>query len=292
MTLRPSIETKLQEGTKVLDRAGVLNPKREALAIWAALAGVQLGDVWLRREDDARADDSSRFKAAVMRRASGEPLPYVVGSTGFRTLDIKVDNRALIPRPETEGLIDRVIDWGKEKSVSGSKDWGVAVDVGTGTGCLALSLAVECEFRLVVGIDSSAQALELALENVELVSPKTPVELKHGQFLEPLAGRPIDVLVSNPPYVSLAEYALLESCVKQHEPREALVSEHQGLEHTRRLLEDGFSAVAPGGLIAIEVDSTRAGAVMGLARSAGWTHPHIEDDLFGRPRYFLANKER
>ena len=164
MPRRPTIELELREGTRVLDDAGILNPKREATAIWASLAGCLPGDVWLGREEEAPEDLSTRFREALKRRATGEPLPYVVGKTGFRTIEIKVDRRALIPRPETEGLVEVVLAWAKKREERKQGAWGVAVDVGTGTGCVALSLAVEGRFEKIVATDISEAALELAAE--------------------------------------------------------------------------------------------------------------------------------
>ena len=288
---QPSIEVELRAGTRVLNHAGILNPKREATAIWASLTGNQLGDVWLMRDAEAPQAHSSRFREALARRASGEPLPYVVGVTGFRKLDLKVDRRALIPRPETEGLVDWVLAWGNRRTSAEAARWGVAVDVGTGTGCIALCLAVEGNFERVVATDNSIQALELAGENVSSIAPETPVELRSGSLLEPLGGLVADVIVSNPPYVTAAEHAGLDAGVRDFEPRDALVSGLDGMNHTRALLEGARSRLVSGGLVAIEVDSNRAGAVLELADQLGWSNARVEADLFGRPRFFLATKE-
>jgi release factor glutamine methyltransferase len=291
MPERPSIEGVLREGEQVLDEAGILNPKREATAIWAALAGCLPGDVWLRRAEEAPEDLASLFREALTRRAAGEPLQYVVGVSGFRTLELKVDRRALIPRPETEGLVDRVLEWGKSRTCPQADNWGVAVDVGTGTGCIALSLAVEGNFERIIATDISDSALQLAAENVGEVAPETPVELRRGYLLDPLGEQIVDVIVSNPPYVTTSEYTGLDTGVSDFEPWEALVSGADGMGHTRELLEGAASRLAPGGLLAIEVDSTRADVVIDLARQMGWPNARVEADLFGRPRFLHATKE-
>ena len=291
MPARLSIEFELRDASSILDRAGILNPKREAIAIWASLSGAQPGDVWLRREDEAPERESKRFREAVHRRASGEPLPYVVGTTGFRKLDLKVDRRALIPRPETEGLVERVLERCSRVTSGRVGSWGVAVDVGTGTGCIALSLAVEGNFRRVLATDNSKAALDLAAENIELVAAETPVEALRGSLLDPIGETVADVIVSNPPYVTTSEYDMLESGVSSFEPRNALVSGEDGLSHTRELLESALDRLVPGGLIAIEVDSTRAEMAQDLACRLGWPNARVEADLFGRPRFLLATKE-
>ena len=288
---RPSIEVELREGTRVLDQGGILNPKREATAIWAALTGTLMGDVWLMREDEAQPDHSLRFREALERRAHGEPLPYVVGITGFRKLSLKVDKRVLIPRPETEGLVERVIDWCRCRERGSTSSWGVAIDVCTGSGNIALSLAVEGEFERIVATDSSTDALAVAMDNRDSLDLVTPVEFVHGNLLDPVGDTVADVIVSNPPYVTSAEYAVLDTGVRNFEPQMALVSGEDGMHHTKALLRDANSRLCPGGLVAIEVDSNRAGEVLELADEFGWQNPNIEADLFGRSRFFLANKE-
>ncbi len=286
-----SIKAVLLEGTRMLHEAGIPNPRRESIAIWAAMTGLNAGDVWLRRDCEALDADSRRYREALLRRSHGEPLPYVVGETGFRKLDLKVDGRALIPRPETEGLVDWVLDWGQRRTGAGADDWGVAVDVGTGTGCIALSIATEGRFTRVFATDISTSALELAASNVEAVSPVTPVELRKGFLLEPLGDMIVDVVVSNPPYISAPEYATMDRGVTEFEPRDALLSGTDGMHHTRVVLESAIHRLAEGGLIALEVDSTRAGAVVDYAKRLGWSEVRLEDDLFERPRFFLATKE-
>jgi release factor glutamine methyltransferase len=210
--------------------------------------------------------------------------------TGFRKLHLKVDQRVLIPRPETEGLVELVLAWCRKRGPASSSAWGIAVDVGTGSGNIALSLAFEGEFERVVAIDSSADALEVASNNKKLLAPKTPVDFVHGNLLDPIRDVVAHVVVSNPPYVTTTEYLGLDSSVRDYEPQNALVSGVDGMNHTRTLLNGAKRRLVPGGLIAIEVDSTRAEAVLDLANQIGWRDARVEADIFGRPRFFLANK--
>ena len=281
-----SIATALGEATADLERAGVLNPRREATAIWAALEGTKPGDVWLKREGDAPAEVTEEFWEAVRLRVSGTPFPYAVGRTGFRALDLKLDRRALIPRPETEGLVELVLEWGKREG--GRRKGGVAADIGTGCGCIALSLAVEGFFDRVIAVERSSGAAALARENVERTAATTPVEVRDGDLLAPLAGERCRVIVSNPPYLTVAEYAALDPAVAQYEPRAALVSGDDGLEATGRLLAGAAPLLEPGGALFLEIDERRADAVRALAREHGWRRIGIHHDLFGRPRYALA----
>jgi len=279
---RPSsIANALELAAEHLQRAGVLNARREATALWAALAGVRPGDVWLGRDGEPDAPVVDRFWAAVERRASGVPFPYVVGHVAFRTLQLRCDPRALIPRPETEGLVGLVLEWAKGEG-------GIAADVGTGTGCIALALAVEGPFERVIAVERSPEAAALARENVALVRPSVPVEVRDGALLGPLAGARYRAIVSNPPYVTAAEYDALDPSVREHEPRAALVSGADGLATTRALFAGAARLLAPGGVLAVEIDERRDDAVRALAHEHGWARLGIHDDLFGRPRYALA----
>ncbi|HEX4633618.1 MAG TPA: peptide chain release factor N(5)-glutamine methyltransferase [Gemmatimonadales bacterium] len=278
-----SVGEALSKATERLQQAGVLNPKRESTALWAAVEGRTPGDVWLNRDGAALPELADRFWKAVGRRAGGAPFPYAVGRAGFRTLDLLVDARALIPRPETEGLVGLVLEWAGNRGGQ-----GLAADVGTGTGCIALALAQEGDFAQVVATERSPQAVSLARENVARVNPRVPVEVSEGDLLGPLAGSRYRVIVSNPPYLTDAEYDALEPSVRVFEPREALVSGADGLDATRALLAGAAPLLEPGGLLALEIDERRGSEVRTLAHEYGWRRIGIHDDLFGRPRFALA----
>ena len=279
---RSSIAQALDAAAEQLERAGVLNAKREATALWAAVEGSKPGDVWLKREGAPEPPVAEQFWDAVRRRSSGIPFPYAVGRASFRTLELKIDPRALIPRPETEGLVDLVLQW------AGRRPNGVAVDVGTGSGCIALALAVEGMFERVIATERSPETAALARDNVALVNPRTPVEIREGDLLTPLAGGRYRVIVSNPPYLTAEEYEALATSVRLFEPKDALVSGLDGLEATRALFAGAAALLEPGGTLVLEIDERRADRVHTLAREHGWGRIGIHNDLFGRPRYALA----
>ena len=280
-----SVGEALRRAAERLQQAGVLNPRRESTALWAAVDGRSPGDVWLDRESRAGPEVTERFWAAVGRRVEGAPFPYAVGRAGFRSLDLLADPRALIPRPETEGLVGLVLEWAANR---GGDRRGLAADVGTGTGCIALALAMEGDFAGVVATERSAGAAALARENVARVAPAVPVEVREGNLLEPLAGARYRVIVSNPPYLTEAEYEALEPSVRAFEPREALASGPDGLAATRGLLAGAAPLLEPGGILAFEIDERRGDEVRRLAHEHGWRRIGIHDDLFGRPRFALA----
>jgi release factor glutamine methyltransferase len=281
-----SVASLVVEAAARFAAAGFREPKRGAWRLWGAVAGVPAGQAWLEAGRAAPADLVARFERAVADRLSGMPFAYAAGTAAFRTLELAVDRRVLIPRPETEGLVERVLARARERG-----RWGVAADIGTGSGCIALSLAVEGRFSRIVATDLSADALDVARENAARVRARAPVEFRQGDLVSPLQGETVDVLVSNPPYVSAEEWDRLEPGVREWEPRAALVGGTDGLRHTEALLRAGRASVAPGGLIAIEIDSRRAAAALALARALGWEEARLEEDLFGRLRFLLATRE-
>jgi release factor glutamine methyltransferase len=269
----------LAELAATLRRAGIAEPRREALRLWSELSGRPSADVLLDQDASPDPDLVRALRLAAERRAGGEPFAHVVGRTGFRHLVLRSDRRALIPRPETEGLVDLLLARVRT---------GRAADVGTGTGALALSLASEGGFSTVVGVELSVEALALAAENRARLEVR--VELLRGDLCAPLGSGRFDALVSNPPYLSAEEYAALDPSVRDWEPAAALVSGRDGLESTVRLLDEGRAVLHEGGWLALEVDCSRAGQCAGRAAALGWTDIAVHADLFGRDRYLLARR--
>jgi len=191
----------------------------------------------------------------------------------------RTDRRALIPRPETEGLVDLVLAKRRD---------GVVADICTGTACIALALADEGRFDAVHAVELDADALALATENVR--GSGLRVRLHQGDLVAPVLGLGLDVLVSNPPYIAAEEYQGLDPSVRDWEPKLALESGRDGLEHTRRLLDEGRGALRSGGLVALELDANRAGPSAELAQTFGWTDIAVHRDLYGRERYLTARR--
>jgi release factor glutamine methyltransferase len=231
----------------------------------------------------------ARAVVALDRRLHGAPLAYAVGRAAFRHMTLAVDERVLIPRPETEQLVDLVLDAMRE--VNG--DGGIAVDVGTGSGAIALALATEGSFDAVYATDISADALAVARANAQAMheSLKAPVEFLQGSLLAPLPRRSVRVVVSNPPYIALGEAGGLPASVRDWEPAVALYGGMDGMQPTAQLVRDAAAVLEPGGLLALEVDVRRAALVAErVSADVRYAQVLVLLDLTGRERFVLARR--
>jgi release factor glutamine methyltransferase len=273
----------------VLEGAEVANARRESHELYSLLVRRPTSAAWLEREQPIAPRVRAAFETAVRRRAAGWPLGYAAGVADFRGHWIEVDRRVLIPRPETEALVDLVLEWSKGAPRVAAPL--VVADACTGSGAIAIALALEATVPMrLVATDCSAEALAVARLNVEALRLGDRIALRHGDLLEPLAGEPVDAVVSNPPYVASAEWEGLEPSVRDYEPREALVSGVDGLGAIRALAPQAYAALRPGGLLALEVDARRAGDAAALAAAAGFVSCTVLQDLCGRPRYLRARR--
>ncbi len=221
-----------------------------------------------------------RMEALLRRRAGGEPLAYVVGSREFYGLDFHVDPRVLVPRPETELLVDAAIEYAGGRRGDGAVS---ICDVGTGSGAIAVALAAHLPGAIVYATDSSVGALEVAALNAERHGVLDRVRLVECDLLDGVPG-PVDVIVSNPPYVRSSEIPTLQREVRW-EPRAALDGGPDGMAVMRRLFERAPAFLRPGGFMAVEIDPRQRGAALGMAKAAfGGASVACSDDLAGRPR--------
>jgi len=262
---------------------GVEDPRLEAELLLGAALGVRRLDLHLDPEAAVPPEAAVAFEASVERRLRGEPLQYVLGETEFRELRLRVDRRVLIPRPETEVLVEEVLRW-----AAGRRD-PAALDVGTGSGAIALSLAREGRFRRIVATDVSAAALEVARENAERLGLADRVEFREGPLFEPVRGERFDVVVSNPPYISEAERPFLPREVREWEPAVALFAGEEGLAVLAALVREAPLHLEEGGLLALEVGLGQAAEVVRRLEAAGrYGPPRVVRDLAGRDRVVLA----
>ncbi len=264
---------------------GVEGGRLDAEHLIAEALGKERLELYLQFDRPLAAEELATFKPLLLRRGRREPLQYILGRTGFRELELKTDRRALIPRPETETLVGEVLAWAAERDGLLS-----AIDIGTGTGAIALSLLTEGSFARVVGTDSSEEALELARENAGAAGVDGALELRAGSLFEPLEpGERFDVVVSNPPYVRDGDAPDLAPEITEWEPPGALFAGPAGLDVIRALVTDAPDRLNEGGLLALEVGDGQADDVAGLIRERqAFGEAVVRKDLAGRPRVVMA----
>ncbi len=272
--------TLITEAADRLAEAGVASPRHDAEALAAHVLGVPRGRLAL---VDAADWEPVRlaYAAAVARRAAREPLQHVVGSAPFRRLELAVGPGVLIPRPETELLVDVVLDWLRTSRLAAPR----IVDLGTGTGALALSLADEAA-ATVWAVERDPAALEWASRNIAATG--LAVELVAGDMADALAelDGTVDVVVSNPPYLPLGLLPALEPEVRDHDPAGALVAGADALAAIRTVESSARRLLTPGGLVVVEHGDDQGASAP--ACFAGWHDVTDHLDLAGRPRYLTA----
>lgn len=285
MTLLPWREVR-REGLERLCAVGVDDPEQELRWIVEQASGCTAAEQVAVLDHPVTERERRSVEEMVTRRCTGEPLQYVLGRWGFRTLDLLVDRRVLIPRPETEvvaGLaIDALTDLGRP---------GVAVDLGTGSGAIALSLAAECWPQVEVwATDASVDALAVARANLAGLGRRAAVvRLVEGDWFEALPTElrgEVDVVVANPPYV--AAHEPLPAEVTDWEPRDALVPGPTGLEDIEHIVAEAPAWLTGTGTLVVEIGETQGSAVQQMAVAAGFSQVAILPDLAGRDRTLAA----
>ncbi len=269
----------LAHGTSVLAEAGIDTARLEAELLLAKACddcARALLYMELRRELSPEAEEG--YEALLARRARREPLAYVLGHWGFRRLTLKTDKRALVPRPETEIVVERVLE-----HLDGVVEPAV-LDVGTGTGAIALAIVDEHPRARVTAIDASEDALALARENLELLGINGRVRLVEHDLTEGLGHDAFDLVVSNPPYIEPEDIETLQPEVRDWEPRIALVA-HGATEAVARAATE---ALRPGGWVVLEIAENQAVSVAGLLRDLGYERLRVSPDMAGRDRVIEA----
>ena len=271
-----------------LTEKGVETGRLDAEWLLSAALGVDRLQLYLQYDRPLSPEEREAFKPLLRRRAGREPLQYIIGRTGFRQLELKTDPRVLIPRPETEMLVQEVLDW----AAAGRGSLGRVCDVGTGTGAVALSLAAEGACTRVVATDVSQRALSVAADNAERYDLGGLVEFREGPLFEPLEeGERFDIIVSNPPYIAESERAGLQPEVRDWEPPEALFAGKDGLDVIRQLVAGAPEHLLAGGLLAFECGLGQAKNIATDLNSIGaFAAVRIRPDLTGRPRFVMAER--
>jgi len=264
---------------------GVENGRLDAELLLAHVLNTSRLDLYLQFDRPLKPEELSAFKALLRRRVAREPLQYILGRTAFRELNLRTDPRALIPRQETEVLVGEVLDWASRRGKPLT-----ALDVGTGSGAIALSLLKEGRFQRAVGTDPSSEALDLARENAIDHGLAEKLDLREGPGFEPLGvGERFDVIVSNPPYVSDACESSLQPEIRDWEPASALFAGKDGMDVLLDLIEGVAPFLEPGGLFATEIGDGQGPDVARAMEGTGTFHlVSIRPDLAGRDRVVLG----
>ena len=271
-----SVRDALDSALIALTAAGCDTPRLDAELLLADAMGVDRAVIVSDPGRGLAPEEARRFQAYAARRAQREPVAYILGTKGFRTIDLLVDPRVLIPRPETEHLVEAALDLPRGARVA---------DVGTGSGAVALALKAERPDLEVIATDASEEALAVAAANARRLG--LDVELLEGDLLEPVSGR-LDAVLSNPPYVADADRATLAPDITRHEPALALYAGADGLSLIRRLAPAAAGSGAA--LLALEVGFGQAEAVAEIVRAAGFGETEAVADLAGIERVVVGRR--
>lgn len=255
----------LARATAEIANADIENPRLEAEILLAYALDVKRTDFITQGNRIVGSEDSEKIKEILERRVKHEPTAYIVGSQPFMSLDFFVSHSVLIPRPETELLVEEIIKILRKSKIE-SGELKVA-DIGTGSGCIAVSLAKYMPNVSVIGIDSSPEAIAVSINNAAHHEVDDRCRFVVGNMLEPLKEK-VDIIVSNPPYIPSAEIESLQSEVKDWEPRRALDGGADGLDCVRKLIEESPLHLKENGYLAFEFGFGQAGKIQKLAGSS------------------------
>jgi release factor glutamine methyltransferase len=275
----------LSSAIERLEAADVGSPRMNAEVLLMFVLGVNRAYLYAHPERELTAEEEARYDEVLAQRATGMPSQYITGHQEFWGLDFVVTPAVLIPRPETEHLVETVLELAR----------GIArpklVDVGTGSGCVALALAHELKSAAVYAVDVSADALEIAGANAARLRLDGRVHFTQSNVLEALAGvHDFDFVVSNPPYVGFGEADKVQKSVRDFEPRVAVFAGEQGLDVIGALIEQAHRALKPGGWLAMEIGYSMRDAVVNLLSPTMWEDVRVVPDLQGIPRVVAARK--
>jgi release factor glutamine methyltransferase len=257
------LQVALAQAATVLENAGIEGARLDAELLLVHALGITRAQLHAHPQGQLSFTGLATYCQLIERRTRREPVAYIVGHKEFYGLDLFVDSRVLIPRPETELLVEKAIEIGKQRPVD-IKQLLIA-DVGTGSGAIAVSLAVHLPQALVYATDASPKALEVAACNCRRHRVEDRVHPLQGHLLEPLP-EPVDLITANLPYVSEAELAQLPPEINQYEPQEALDGGPDGLGHIHRLLAQAKGHLKPSGVVLLEIGATQGSTVVALAK--------------------------
>lgn len=275
----------IKKTTDFLGTKGIESPRLNAELLIGHALGLKRMQLYLQFERPLPEADLEKIRPLVRRRAQHEPVQYILGETDFHGLKLKVDRRALIPRPETELLVEKVV------ALAQSAPPARILDLGTGTGAIALALATAFPAAAVTATDVSADALALARENTEALGLGSRVELRAGRWFDGLPAEPgYDLIVSNPPYLTAEETAQTRPEVRNFEPASALTAADDGLADLRAIGAGAPGYLRPGGFLALETGIAQHARLRELLAAAGFSRTESHQDLTERDRFVFGWK--
>jgi release factor glutamine methyltransferase len=275
-----SLAAILKAGTEFLAKRGVESPSLACELLASRLLRHPRLELNLHAQDTLPDRMIDAMRRGVMRVGAGEPVQYVIGQWDFRGHTLKVDRRALIPRPETEQLVEAVLAcaplW--------QNPHPAVLDVGTGCGCIAISLVLERHACRCIGFDVSEEALSLARENAEALDVADRLVLVGGELSDLIEPETMDAVVSNPPYIATPDYERLPPHIRNHEPRLALDGGPAGMQVVESVATDAAMVLRPGGRLFMEIGANQASRVTDLLNGIGFAEIQIAKDLAGKDR--------
>lgn len=274
----------LKIGARYLEDREVADPRAEVDILLAHILGISRAGLYLQTERQVSEQEKSKFIELLTRRGDREPLAYLLKTREFMGLEFYVDQRVLVPRPETELLVEKILEIGKNKV---SKGCLRLLDLCTGSGSIAVSAAYFCPKADIVAVDISQDALAVAKQNADRM--QVEIDFRQGDLFGPVKGETFDIIVSNPPYISSAEYHLCPPEVKK-EPVLALWGGDDGLDFYQRIAAQGESYLNPDGVIALEIGCSQGSEITRLFKARGFK-AEIFPDYAGLDRIVLAEKE-
>lgn len=275
----------LHAGIARLEADRIGSPRMNAEVLMMFTLGCDRAYLYAYPERELLPDEQARYDAAIAERASGKPSQYITGHQEFWGLDLVVSPAVLIPRPETEHVVETVLELVRHAPPGRLR----IADVGTGSGCIALALANELRLAEVHATEISGDALEIARANAARLQLDSRVHFHQADLLGELAGRAdFDLVVSNPPYVGADEADKVQQSVRDFEPRQAVFAGPSGLDVYRRLVPQAHASLRSGGWLVMEIGYSIAPPVQGLLE--GWGETRVVPDLQGIPRVIAAQK--
>jgi release factor glutamine methyltransferase len=282
------IKELLRKTEKFFKKYKIPQPRLDAEVLLADLLDMERIKLYVNFDYPLKKDELIEYRKRVTKRAKREPIAYIIGHKEFMSLDFTVEEGVLVPRPETELLVEEIIGYCEEQSLKQPN----IVEVGTGTGVIMVSLAHYIEEARILGIDTSSKAVELTKKNIKKHDLQKRLRVLEGDLLEPLLKmdkKNVDIVVSNPPYISKDEMKKLPPEVKK-EPELALAGGEEGLEIYHKLIPQAKKVLRPGGLLSLEIGYDQGEKIRASLKENGWKDPKIIQDYSNNDRIVFSHK--